>query len=150
MEKTKRAVSAEEQDQISRKLMTWINTCPEIPADVGVIQYEYLDSNLPAMALSAIQGAYITKKYILGGYVAEYQFKVIYRFDPGKSNDKRLKADEMLNAMGAWMEKNRPDLGDGKRAVSAKATTLASLFGRYEDGVEDHQILAKMEYEVNV
>lgn len=105
------------------------------------------------MALSTIQAAYIVKKYILGGYQAEYQFKVIYRMKPGNSNDKRLKADEMLNALGDWAElfggvNNDPFIGEGKRVIRIEPTTRSSLFAMYENGDEDHQILMKMNYEV--
>jgi hypothetical protein len=101
------------------------------------------------MALSTIQAAYIVKKYILGGYQAEYQFKVIYRMKPGNSNDKRLKADETLNALGDWAaSKTPPDIGDGRRVIRIEPTTRSSLFAVYENGDEDHQILMKMNYEV--
>lgn len=101
------------------------------------------------MALSTIQAAYIVKKYILGGYQAEYQFKVIYRMKPGNSNDKRLKADETLNALGDWAARETPpDIGDGRRVIRIEPTTRSSLFAIYENGDEDHQILMKMNYEV--
>lgn len=107
------------------------------------------------MALSTIQAAYIVKKYILGGYQAEYQFKVIYRIKPGNSNDKRLKADELLNELGDWAElfggvNDDPFIGEGKRVIRIEPTTRSSLFAVYENGDEDHQILMKMNYEVNV
>lgn len=101
------------------------------------------------MALSTIQAAYIVKKYILGGYQAEYQFKVIYRMKPGNSNDKRLKADEMLNALGDWVASEKPPaIGDGRKVIRIEPTTRSSLFAVYENGDEDHQILMKMNYEV--
>ena len=105
------------------------------------------------MALSTIQAAYIVKKYILGGYQAEYQFKVIYRMKPGNSNDKRLKADELLNELGDWAElfggvNDDPFIGKGKRVIRIEPTTRSSLFAVYENGDEDHQILMKMNYEV--
>lgn len=101
------------------------------------------------MALSTIQAAYIVKKYILGGYQAEYQFKVIYRMKPGNSNDKRLKADETLNALGDWAASEKPPtIGDGHRVIRIEPTTRSSLFAVYENGDEDHQILMKMNYEV--
>lgn len=101
------------------------------------------------MALSTIQAAYIVRKYILGGYQAEYQFKVIYRMKPGNSNDKRLKADELLNALGDWAAiEPPPDIGDGRRVIRIEPTTRSSLFAVYENGDEDHQILMKMNYEV--
>jgi len=142
-------VPAAEEDQISRKLLAWLNTFPDKPVDL--IRFEFLPADTAAMALSTIQAAYIAKKYILGGYQAEYQFKVIYRVKPGNSNDKRLKADEVLNALGDWAENETPpDIGDGRRVIHIEPTTRSSLFAMYENGNEDHQILMKMNYEVNV
>lgn len=114
------------------------------------MRFEYLPADTEAMAMSTIQAAYIVKKYIAGGYQAEYQFKLIYRVKPGNSNDKRLKADELLNAIGDWVVGQIPDIGDNKRVIRVEPTTRASLFAMYENGDEDHQILMKMNYEVNV
>lgn len=114
-----------------------------------MIRFEFLPADAPAMALSTIQAAYIVQKYILGGYQAEYQFKIIYRIKPGNSNDKRLKADETLNALGDWAaSKEPPNIGDGRRVIRIEPTTRSSLFAVYENGDEDHQILMKMNYEV--
>ena len=149
MEKIKKAVSAAEEDQVSRKLLVWLNTYPELPVDL--IRFEFLPADTSAMAMSTIQAAYIVRKYITGGYAAEYQFKIIYRVKPGNSNDKRLKADELLNTLGDWVESETPpDIGDGLRVIRIEPTTRSSLFAMYENGDEDHQILMKMNYEVNV
>lgn len=155
-DKPKQLVEAAEEDQISRNVLIWLNTFPDIPEDVLAgnpmtpINFEFLTNNKPGMALSTIQAPYITKRYILGGYQAEYQFKVIYRIIPGitSSPDKRLKADELLDRMGDWMYRGKPDLGEGVRALRVEATTRSSKFAEYENGDEDHQILAKMTYEV--
>ena len=148
MAQVKKAVSAAEEYQVSRKLLVWMNTYPEKPVDL--IRFEFLPADTTAMAMSTIQAAYILKKYILGGYKAEYQFKLIYRIKPGNSNDKRLKADELLDALGDWTIGQRPDIGEGKTVVSVEPTTRSSLFAMYENGDEDHQILMKLTYEVNV
>lgn len=148
MEKIKNTVSSVEEDQVSRKLLVWLNTFPEKPVDL--IRFEFLPADTEAMAMSTIQAAYIVRKYILGGYQAEYQFKLIYRVKPGSSMDKRLKADETLNALGDWVSGKRPDIGEGKRVISIKPTTRSSMFAVYENGDEDHQILMKLNYEVNV
>lgn len=148
MAQVKKAVSAAEEYQVSRKLLVWLNTYPEKPVDL--IRFEFLPADTTAMAMSTIQAAYILKKYILGGYKAEYQFKLIYRIKPGNSNDKRLKADELLDALGDWTIGQRPDIGEGKTVVSVEPTTRSSLFAMYENGDEDHQILMKLTYEVNV
>lgn len=148
MAQVKKAVSAAEEYQVSRKLLVWLNTYQEKPVDL--IRFEFLPADTTAMAMSTIQAAYILQKYILGGYKAEYQFKLIYRIKPGNSNDKRLKADELLDALGDWTIGQRPDIGEGKTVVSVEPTTHSSLFAVYENGDEDHQILMKLTYEVNV
>ena len=152
-EKRRSLVAAEEADKISRYMSVWANTFPGKP--VAVIRYEFLDidektGDETAMALSTIQGAYITRRYILGGYQAEYQFKIIYRIKPGSSNDKRLQADEMLNRFGDWAMTQKPDLGEGINALKVEPTTQSSKFAEYEDGYEDYQILMRLTYEVNV
>ena len=96
-EKPRMLAATEEVDKISRSMRVWANTFPEKPVDI--IKYEFLSADQgdeTGMALSTIQGTYITKRFILGGYQAEYQFKLIYRIKPGRSNDKRLEADELL------------------------------------------------------
>lgn len=149
--KPRSLVAAEEVDKISRSMLVWANTFPDKP--VTVIKYEFLtvdSTEETGMALSTIQGTYITRKYIIGGYQAEYQFKIIYRIKPGTSNDKRLQADEMLNRFGDWARTQKPDLGEGINALKVEPTTQSSKFAAYEDGYEDYQILMKLTYEVNV
>ncbi len=136
-------VSNKETEQISRKVLSWLNKFPEKPVK---IDYEYLRDDGISMALSTIQGAYKTAQYITGGYKAQYQFKVAYRLQPSKNND-RLSADEILNALANWAADNPPDLG-GPRYIRVECDARASLFARYEDGSEDHQILMTMIYEV--
>lgn len=146
-DKPKKLVSAAEEDKISRAMLVWLNTWPDKPVDV--IRYEFLPADSEgAMALSTIQGTYITRRYILGGHQAEYQFKVIYRLKPGNSNDKRLKADELLDSLADWAADGGPDIGDDARVIRVEATTRSALFGAYDNGDEDHQILMKMTYEV--
>lgn len=139
--------SYQDVDQISRAMLVWANTFPEKPVDV--IKYEFLsvdDGQETGMALSTIQGTYITRQYLSGDYQAEYQFKIIYRIKPGNSNDKRLKADEILNRFGDWARNQKPDLGKDLRALKVEPTTLSSKFAAYDDGYEDYQILMKLTY----
>ena len=152
-EKPRALVSAEEVEKISRSMLVWANTFPDKP--VTVIKYEFLDvdeisGDETGMALSTIQGTYITRRYILGGYQAEYQFKIIYRIKPGNSNDNRLQADEMLNRFGDWARTQKQYLGDGVNAIKVEPTTQSSKFAAYEDGYEDYQILMRLTYEVGV
>ena len=144
----KKLVSAEEEQDISRKMMVWANSFTDEDTPAAPINYEFLPADSAGMALSLIQGTYITRKYIMGGHEAEYQFKLIARVIPGNSNDKRLRVDAMLNRFGDWAAKNYPSLGDGVRVRRMELASRAAMFARYEDGTEDHQILMKMTYEV--
>ena len=140
-------LSNEETDQISRVVLMWLNQYPNKP--VSNIKYEFLLDDRPCMALSTIQAAYKTRQYITGGYMAQYQFKIIYRLQPTTDNE-RLMADELLNMIGDWstFPGNKPALGAGKRAVKLECNTRSSLFAAYDNGSEDHQILMTLSYEV--
>ena len=71
-------------------MMIWANSFSDDDMAAATINYEFLAADSASMALSVIQGAYITQKYILGGHEAEYQFKIIARIFPGTSNDCRI------------------------------------------------------------
>jgi len=140
-------VSAKEEDQVSRKLLAWLNTFPGIPMSIDLINYEFMSAGMAGMAMSLIQGTYIVERFISGAYIAEYQFKVIYRAKPN-SPDKRLNADELLDRLGDWASSQKPDIGEGLEVQEIEQATRASLFARMEDGWEDHQIFMRMTYKV--
>lgn len=104
--------------------------------------------DVPGMAVSAITTAYISNSYITGGYEAEYQFVLIYRIKPGKSVNRSLEANELLNRFGDWARRNKPNLGEGIRVTKVIPTSQAKLYAQYEDGDEDHHIPIKIIYEV--
>lgn len=106
-----------------------------------------MDPDSVGMSLSTIQSTYIVERNIIGWYTAEYQFKIIYRVKPN-SPDGRLKADELLNRLGDWAEGQKPDIGAGLEVQELEQATRASLYTRFEDGWEDHQIFLRMTYQV--
>lgn len=140
-------VGTKERAKIDRKVLVWLNTFPDLPV-ATVTTESHLDADAPGMALSSITSAFIDKSYICGGYQAEYQFKVIYRIIPGRSMNESLKAGEILNRLGDWAIQNKPDLGNGIRAITVTPTSQAELYASYENGDEDHQIMMKIIYEV--
>lgn len=89
------------------------------------------------------------RQYIDGTYMAQYQFKIIYR-STAVNADERLEMDEVLNDYGAWAEQNISALtiGENIRYARIKRDATAALFARYQDDVEDHQILFTLTYEV--
>lgn len=146
-QKPRALVAAAERDKIDRNVLIWLNSFPEKPI-ANFTTESHLSVKDEGMALSSITSAYINRRYILDGYEAEYNFKVIYRIIPGNSMDKSLKADELLNRLGDWASQNKPNLGDGIRVTRVTPTSQAELYALYESGDEDHQIMMRITYEV--
>ena len=145
-DKIKSLVSADEEEAVGRALLIWLNKYPDKP--VNRINFEFLATDTPGVMLSTIQAAFKTRQYIVGGYEAQYQFKLVYHTFPD-DNDSRLAADEILNKMGAWAERNAGTLDISPATVrSLVRTSNASLVAVYEDGSRDHQILMTLTYEV--
>lgn len=145
--KAKVLVPVDEQAQLSRILRAWLQQYPDKPLDR--VDFEYLGEE-SGLTLSTIQAAFKTRQFIDGSYEAQYQFKLVYRVI-ATTADERLKADEVLDNMGAWAERreDKPQIADNIRVKRIERDTQASLFDRYENDVEDHQILMKLIYEVN-
>jgi len=146
-ERPSQLVAQAEEDRISRNVLKWLNTFPDLPEEAGPIRYEFLEDDRTCMALSIVQGTYIVERNILGGYTAEYPFKVIYRVKPGSSVDRRLKADELLNRLGDWAAGQTPDIGPGLTVRALEPTTRSALYALFENGDEDHQIFMKLTYQ---
>lgn len=124
-EKPVMLASSSEKADLDRLMLIWANRFPGIPENVDLIKYEYFAAKTVGMALSSVQGAVITKKYICGGYQAEYSFEIHYQIaPPGKSDDTRLKAVE--------------------------TSAFASYLGATSDQYEDYMVPLKLIYEVNV
>lgn len=150
-EKNKGPITASEKNDLDRLMLAWANTFPGIPENVMFIKYEYFAAKTVGMALSAVQGSYITKRYITGGYQAEYAFEVHYQIaPPGENDSKRLQAVELLNAFGDWAETQRPGIGEGRSVVRVRVTDRANYLGATDDHYEDYLIQLKLIYEVNV
>lgn len=150
-EKAAVLAAPEQESLLSRSMLTWANTFPDKP--VAAIQYETpapAQSEEMGMALSPVQGPYITRRYTLGGYQAEYPFRMICRVKPGDNSDARLEADELLSRFGQWAAGSPPSLGEGIRALRVEPTTRVSKLAVYEDGCEDYQILLRLTYEVGM
>ena len=136
----------QESEQAQRALLEWFNTYPELPAE---ITFESLPDDGPGICISTIQAAHQLKSYIVGGYLAQYQFNLIYRIQPSDSED-QLDAVELLNKMGAWAEQNEtaPTLSESAHFRKIVRTNNAAIIAAYEDGSRDYQISMTMTWEV--
>lgn len=144
----RRFVSAAEQDDVVRAVLSRLNTCPSLPA--GALRYQLLEAGVPNMALRIVQGTYKTKEYILGGYKAQLDFSIAYRVQPADSGNLRLEADADLNALADWAADpaNAPALGERFCNVSIKQNSRARLIAAWDTGDEDHSVELNLTYEV--
>lgn len=135
-----------ESEQIARAVRAWLNMYPDKP--MRMVDVEFLGET-SGLALTTVQAAYKTRRFILGGYQAQYQFAILYQTIPTTTNE-RLEADEVLNNYAAWIEATRPELPQNCRFLRCNRNTNAALLGRDANGSEVHQILFTLNYEVNV
>lgn len=146
--KARELVPASEENRIARTVLLWLNECPLLPD--GAIRYEALETGKPNMALHLAQGGYKTKEFIFGGYQAQLRFNLVYRVQPGASGNKRLRADEALDAIGDWASEpgHLPMLGEITRALRVAVEKRAAVSVAWNDGDEDHTITLNLTYEV--
>ena len=142
-EQRRTLVSAEEQKQISRAVLEWLNTYPDKPKR---IDFEFLNKT-SGMCITTVQTAFKTRQYINGGYQAQFQFQIVYRLI-ASNVEERLAADELLNDFGEWCENNPPELAENINRWKVRRDTGASIMGRYDNGAEDHTIQMTLIYEV--
>ena len=135
-----------EAEQVARAVRAWLNTYEDKP--MRMVDVEFLGET-SGLALETIQAAYKTRRYITGGYEAQYQFAILYQTVPTTANE-RLEADEVLNNYAAWVEETQPTLPESCVFLRVSRNTNAALVGRDATGAEVHQILFTLLYEVNV
>jgi len=135
-----------EAEQVARAVRSWLNRYPNKPT--RMVDVDFLGET-SGLAMETVQAAYKTRRYLLGGYQAQFQFAILYQTIPTTANE-RLEVDEILNNYAAWAESNPPELPEGCRFLRVNRNTNAALLGRDANGAEVHQILFTLLYEVNV
>ena len=131
---------------VQRALRAWLNTCAELPAGMAV-SFENLAENDAGLCFATIQAPAYAARYILGGYRAEYHFRIIYRVLPSDDGD-ILDAVETLTAIGAWCESAAPPDLDGAVNEHITRTNDAAILAAYEDGSNDYGIELTLTWEV--
>lgn len=142
-EAPKRLVDDDTPAAVSRALVALLNTYSSKPETV-TMEFLAEDSGL---ALSVIQSPYVVEQYITGGYLASYDFDLVYRVIPA-TDSQRLQADETLDATVTWLIKNISSISlAGVTITRIDRTNLSALMSRYENGAEDHVASLNLKYE---
>ncbi len=132
---------------VQRAVKTWINTCDQLPSSAGAVSFEDLKENESGICVSTVQAPAYAAKYILGGYKAEYRFRVIYRVLPSDDGD-MLDAVEALTKIGAWCETTTPPTLTGAVNAHVTRTSDAAILAAYEDGSNDYAVELTLTWEV--
>lgn len=143
---TLRPLAAESAEAIHRALHDWLNGCPELPPGVEVT-FESLPENARGLCFSTDQAPIYVARYILGGYKAQYQFRLIYRVLPSDDSD-ILDAVEVLTKISAWCAEASPPTIENAATVKVSRTSDAAILAAYEDGCNDYGTTLTMTWEV--
>lgn len=139
-------LSREAMEEVRDAVKAWLQSCPELP--LPDITFEDLPANNTGIAFETAQSAVYLQKYILGGYRAQYQFRILYRIIPSDDND-ALEANRALTAIANWCEESeeKPQLTDAVN-IRIERTSDAAILAAYEDGTEDYGIDLTLTWEV--
>lgn len=140
-----------EAEQIARAVRAWLNTYPDKP--VSKVDVEFLGEST-GLTISTVQAAYKAKSFICGGYLAQYQFAILYQAIPTTTSE-RLEVDEVLNNYAAWAVSTAATelpqrLPPQCRFQRLTRNAVAALLGRDATGAEVHQTTFTLFYEVNI
>ena len=137
-------VPTAEAEELKRNLLAWLNNYDGLPCR---IKYEFLNPDAISMVMSTVQAPNKLRRYITGGYLGQYQFRLILRTQ-SLTDDERLSADEMLETMAKYIESaDAPELDPNIKNVSFESTG-AAIVSAFEDGSYDHALTFNMTYEV--
>lgn len=122
---------------VQRAVRDWLNGSDALPANVGTVSFEDLPDNASGICIATVQAPAYAARYILGGYRAEYRFRIIYRVLPSDDGD-MLDAVETLTDIGAWCETAAPPALAGAVNPHITRNTDAAILAAYEDGSSDY------------
>ena len=137
---------------IAKAVRDHLNTWDKLPVQVML---EDLGKDVPSMMLKQLSAAEKKKTYINGSYIGVWNFAVYIRVK-GSDTASRLDAVACLNELSDWLTEldgeNRfahlPTLDKNKQPTSIQVTSTPSCVMRYDDGIEDYQVILSLEYKV--
>ena len=140
-------LEASDIKSISKALLDWLRTCPELPKNVK-FSYQYLEEKDESMSLHTLSGAKKSVQYVDGAYEGIYPFALYYRSSPDSTN-KRIQCTELLDAIGSWVDEQSvyPELGDNRVINSISQITTSVLVKRFPNGYEDYMTTFNLVFE---
>ncbi len=144
MQKQAEILSITEQTTISEALLRLIASWSGLPKGIKP-QWQRIDG-AESLGIYTLQGAVYLRRDILGGFTAQFPFKVLYA-TTAADNKSRLTKQKVLDDLGEWLEAaSYPDLTDKRTITGIERTTTSFKAGENANGTELYQCNLMLRY----
>lgn len=96
-----------DQESASRAILELLLQYPDYPKDFIANQRTILFNTISdeqSIGIFPLTGAIYLSRYVSGSYTGQMPFEIVYKSSPTK-NSTMLKAQELLEKLGLWLEK---------------------------------------------
>lgn len=130
-------------------VMDWLLTCPELSR--GELNLDWLPPEARSYSVIVIPCDEVVKRFTAGATKKKFLFYVASREFLNDDIRDAQENYEFYEAFSKWVEQqnrtgNLPDLGDGRRATSARVTTSGYPLQVSPDKKAVYQIQLRMDY----
>lgn len=132
MEQQLETLSIAEQSSIAEAVLRLVAVAPDIPPGLSPL-WSDMDKG-ESIGIFPIQGAVYLKKDILGGFMAQFPFRILYR-SVSDGNGERIESQDALWKIAQWLEQiPYPPLTEGRIIESIEPKSPAFPVGKDESG----------------
>lgn len=148
-------LSIAEQEIIGKAVFEMLKECPIIPSSV-VIQYGSINNN--SIAVFAVSGAIVSKRFVDGGFIGTFPFVIRYRSKP-TNNEDRIQRENLMNKIANWLSGKEtsynnvnyqiseyPTMTEGRTIKEIEQQQNAFIVDKQDDGTVDVQVSMRLKY----
>lgn len=143
MAEERQTLAGQEQEIVAKALFEMVRTYPHFPDGVKAVYGDVQDDSI---CVIPTQGAVYTRKYIGGGFEAQFPYFLRFRTSP-TTNQTRITRGNALDKLAQWLiETEKPELTDGRRITDIMQEQTTYIVAKYEDGSIDYQTNMRLIY----
>ena len=132
MDKQQEMLSISEQESISETVLRMVAQFPEMPK--GLVPLWQDMPKKEGIGIFTMQGAAYLSKDILGGFKAQFPFRLLYR-SVETGNSEAIASQGILEKLSEWLENMEyPALTDGRKIEEITRKSPVFLAGKDEAG----------------
>ena len=145
----KELLSITDAESIQNAILQLVMTYPEYPESFEP-SYETIKWNGvnqdASIGLFPLPGAVYLKRYIYGGYKAQFYFAIRYRSSPQSANAS-INSQMLVENIAKWLEKCAINFNDGKTTIESITRTSQVYSPEQDDKNQDNIINMRVIYE---